>query len=111
MLANFAADWIVAWNSHDIDHILSHYADDMELLSPVAQKLVGHGRISGLPALRAYWTKGLAAQPNLKFQFIDIRVGHDCLTILYRNHREQQAAETFEFGAHGKVVRSFACYG
>jgi hypothetical protein len=41
----------------------------------------------------------------------DVHVGHDCLTILYRNHREQQAAETFEFGAHGKIVRSCACYG
>jgi len=37
-------------------------------------------------------------------------VGHACLTILYLNHRNQQAAETFEFANDGKVVRSFACY-
>jgi ketosteroid isomerase-like protein len=107
----FSAEWIAAWNSHDLDRILSHYAPDIVFLSPVAQKLVGNGRVAGLPALRAYWTKGLAAQPELKFEFVDLCVGHDCLTVLYRNHRGQQAAETFEFGAEGKVIRSFACYG
>jgi len=107
----FAAEWIAAWNSHDLDRILSHYAGDIVFLSPFAQQLVGNGRVSGLPALRAYWAKGLAAQLDLKFEFIDVRVGHDCLTILYRNHRGQQAAETCEFGADGKVIRSFACYG
>ena len=40
----------------------------------------------------------------------DTFVGHDALTILYRNHRGQQAAETCEFAADGKVVRSCACY-
>ena len=32
----FAAHWIEAWNSHDIDAILSHYVDDVEFLSPLA---------------------------------------------------------------------------
>jgi ketosteroid isomerase-like protein len=107
----FAAEWIAAWNSHDLDRILSRYAADIVLLSPFAQKLVGNGRIVGLPALRAYWTQGLKAQPDLKFDLVDMRMGHECLTILYRNHRGQQGAETFEFETGGKVVRSFACYG
>lgn len=52
----------------------------------------------------------LDANPNLKFEMIDKFVGHLSLTILYRNHRGQKAAETFEFGQDGKVVRSVACY-
>jgi ketosteroid isomerase-like protein len=107
----FATEWIEAWNKHDLDRVLSHYATEIVLLSPFAQKLVGSGRIVGVPALRAYWEKGLAAQPALNFEFVDVRVGHECLTILYRNHRSQQSAETFEFGKDGKVVRAFACYG
>lgn len=106
----FTTEWIDAWNKHDLDRVLSHYATDVVLLSPFAQKLVGNGRVAGLPALRAYWEKGLAAQPNLKFEFIDLRVGHECLTMLYSNHRGQRGAETFEFDGDGKVVRSFACY-
>jgi hypothetical protein len=55
--------------------------------------------------------QALGRQPTLKFEFGDVRLGHQALTILYRNHRGQQAAETLEFGVDGKVVRSFACYG
>jgi hypothetical protein len=106
----FADEWIAAWNSHDLERILSHYAPDIVLLSPFAQKLTGNGRIEGMAALRIYWGQALANQPNLHFDFAGVRVGHECLTILYRNHRSQQAAETFEFGAEGTVVRSFACY-
>jgi hypothetical protein len=39
----FAAEWIAAWNSHDLDRILSHYAGDIVFLSPFAQQLVGNG--------------------------------------------------------------------
>ena len=106
----FAADWIAAWNSHDLDRILAHYADGIVFLSPVAHARLGDGRVVGRDALRAYWSGGLAAQPGLKFEQEAVLVGCECLTILYRNHRGQDAAETFEFGPDGKVVRSFACY-
>jgi len=106
----FADEWIAAWNSHDLDRVLSHYAPDVVFLSPVAQKVVGNGRVVGIPALRSYWGKTLASQPQLKFELLTVLVGHACLTILYRNHRNQQAAETFEFASDGKVARSFACY-
>ena len=106
----FAQDWIEAWNGHDLDRILAHYAEDVVFLSPVAQQRVGQGRLTGIPALRAYWGAGLEAQPDLKFELLDVLAGHDCLTLLYRNHKGQTVAETAEFGPSGKVLRSFACY-
>ena len=33
---SFAADWIEAWNSHDLDRIMTHYAEDLVLVSPIA---------------------------------------------------------------------------
>jgi hypothetical protein len=36
--------------------------------------------------------------------------GSNALTILYTNHRHQAVAETFIFGADGKVARSVAAY-
>jgi len=107
----FAAEWIAAWNSHDLERVLSHYSTDIVFLSPIAQAVVGDGRVIGISALRSYWGQALAARPDLKFELLDVLVGHECLTVLYRNHRGQHAAETFEFGADGKIVRSFACYG
>lgn len=91
----FAEDWISAWNAHDLERILSHYAAEIVFLSPIAEKRMGNGRVVGIPQLRGYWDAGLAAQPDLKFELIDVLVGHSCLTILYRNHRGQTAAETF----------------
>jgi len=105
----FAGEWVAAWNSHDLDRILSHYATDIVLLTPLAQKLVGDGRIVGMLALRNYWGLALKSATNLKFELTQVFVGHDSLTVLYRNHREQQATETFEFDGT-KVVRSIVCY-
>ena len=107
---HFAEEWVAAWNSHDLDRILSHYAADIVFLSPLAQRRLGDGRVEGQDVLRTYWRAGLDAQPGLRFELENVLVGHHCLTILYRNHRGEAAAETFEFGADGKVVRSFACY-
>lgn len=106
----FALDWIEAWNAHDIDRILSHYAPEIVFLSPVAQKRLGDGRVVGLDGLRDYWGPGLSAQPSLAFELIDVLIGHHCVTIHYGNHRGQTATETFEFRADGKVIRSYACY-
>jgi hypothetical protein len=106
----FAGEWIAASNRHDLDRILSHYASDIVFFSPIAQRHTGNGRVSGACALRSYWEKGLAAYPGLKFELLNVLTGHECLTILYCNNRGQQVAETFEFGAGGKVARSFACY-
>ena len=106
----FALDWIEAWNAHDIERILSHYAPEIVFLSPVAQKRTGDGRVVGLDALRDYWGQGITAQPDLAFELMDILIGHHCLTIHYGNHHGQTVAETFEFRADGKVTRSYACY-
>lgn len=106
----FADEWIAAWNARDLDRILSHYADEIVFLSPVAELVVEEGRVAGKDALRAYWTTALAAVPDLHFELTGVRVGYECLTILYRNQRGQDVAETVELGAGGLVVRSFACY-
>lgn len=35
---HFAADWIEAWNRHDLGAILAHYADDFEMRSPYMRR-------------------------------------------------------------------------
>jgi hypothetical protein len=107
---SFAEEWVAAWNAHDLDRILSHYAAEIVFLSPVAEMRLGNGRVEGIDALRAHWAAGLTAQPNLRFELIEVLAGCRSLTILYRNHRSQTAAETFEFGEGGAVVRSYACH-
>ncbi len=42
----FALEWIAAWNSHDLDRILSHYADDVEVTSPLVETVLGPGKVT-----------------------------------------------------------------
>ena len=32
----FARDWVESWNSHDLERMLAHYADDFEMTSPLS---------------------------------------------------------------------------
>src|SRR5262252_3305149 len=53
--------WIAAWNSHDLDAIMSHYDVNVVLISPVAAKILDHpsGTVEGSAALRNYFQRGL----------------------------------------------------
>ena len=108
----FARDWIEAWNAHDLDSILSHYADDIVFRSPRIALVIGEkiDFVAGKPALARYWGKALAIAKDLHFTFDRLYLGSDSLTIAYRNHRGQNAAETFVFDGAGLVRESIATY-
>lgn len=110
-LQRFAADWIAAWNRHDLAAILAHYADDFEMRSPLIAPITGDtsGVLRGKASVGAYWAAALQRMPDLKFTLIDTFVGVDSLIIHYRGARGP-AAEVFELGSDGKVVRAAAHY-
>ncbi|TCO33785.1 nuclear transport factor 2 family protein [Dokdonella fugitiva] len=107
----FAESWIEAWNRHDLDAVLSHFTDDLEFSSPLVSQFTGEatGRLRGKNAVRAYWQAGLSRLPDLHFDLVDVLVGVDCLTILYRGHRGL-TAEVLTFGNDGYVVKGQAFY-
>ena len=109
---HFAADWIKVWNTHDLDAILRHYADDIVFRSPRITLVMGEkiDFVSGKPALANYWDKALSIAKDLHFTFERLYVGSDSLTIAYRNHRGQHVAETFVFDDAGLVKESIATY-
>ncbi|MGH3673514.1 MAG: nuclear transport factor 2 family protein [Pseudonocardiaceae bacterium] len=84
----FADDWVQAWNSHDLEKVLSHFADDVVFTSPVAAQFLddSDGVIHGKAALRTCWTEGLRRIPDLHFEVVGIYVGVNTLVINYRNH-------------------------
>lgn len=107
----FADEWIAAWNSHDVERVLSHYCDDFEFSSPVIITVAGEvsGRLKGKTAVGAYWTKALQMIPHLHFELHHVLVGIDNLVILYQGHRGR-VAEVFFFDGNSKVCRAHACY-
>lgn len=109
--ARFAAHWIAAWNSHDLDDILSHYSDDFVMSSPYIAQIADEpsGTLRGKAAIGAYWTKALARTPTLHFELIATLVGVDSITLHYHGARGL-AAEVFFFGPDGKVTKACAHY-
>lgn len=107
----FAHRWINAWNRHDLDAVLSCYADDFIFSSPLVAAIAEEpsGTLCGKAAVRAYWSKGLERIPDLHFDLRDVLAGVDCVTLYYRGHRGM-AAESFFFDESGKVKEAHACY-
>jgi predicted ester cyclase len=109
---NLANHWVAAWNDHDLDAIMMHYEDEIELTSPVAAQLLGKpdGRIVGKTNLRAYFQRGLEAYPDLHFRLEDVLWGVNSVLLYYTNQKGTRTGEFLELSAVGKVVRVVANY-
>ena len=108
----FARQWVAAWNSHDLDAIVSHYAPDVVLTSPVAAKILSDpsGTVRGETALRDYFRRGLEAYPDLHFELLEVMAGLSSVVLCYINQKGTKTAEFMEFGKNGKIVRVVANY-
>jgi predicted ester cyclase len=109
---NLATHWVAAWNAHDLDLIMTHYEDEIELTSPVAAQLLGtpHGRVVGKSALREYFQRGLEAYPELHFHLVDVLWGINSVVLYYTNQKGTRTAEFMELSPSGKVARVVANY-
>ena len=85
----FGEEWVAAWNSRDLNKILSHYTNDFEMSSPVIMQLVGKpdGILKGKKAVRDYWSKALEMHPELHFKLISVFVGMSSVLVQYQGHR------------------------
>ena len=107
-----AEHWVAGWNAHDLDLIMEHYEDAVELTSPVAAQLLGmaDGKVVGKANLRAYFQRGLEAYPELRFKLENVLWGLNSLVLYYTNQKGTHSAEFMELAANGKVRRVVAHY-
>ena len=108
----FAADWIEAWNAHDLARVLSHYADDFEMSSPYIVQIAGEpsGTLRGKAAVGAYWKKALELVPDLKFELVSVLVGVGSIVLHYKGARGRTVSEILYFGPDRRVIRASAHY-
>ncbi len=109
----FAADWIDAWNSADLDRILAHYTDDFEMSSPLIVERMGieTGQLKGKDAIRPNWAAGLNAHPRLHFELIAVFTGANSVALHYRNTtRDRVVIEVIEFDHTLRGTRAQAMY-
>jgi SnoaL-like protein len=108
----FAKDWIDSWNRHDVDGVLSYYAEDFEMTSPLIIQIAGEssGKLKGKGPVAAYWLKALRSNSGLHFELLQILIGVESVTLYYRNTQGHFSAEVLHFNSEGKVAKAFAHY-
>ena len=112
----YARGWIDDWNARDLDAVLAHFDEDVVFTSPRALTVVGVPTVRGKAALRAYWTKALAALRS--FHFTLDRIGFDPATselaIFYDRAADgcvERVVEVLRFGGSGRVVCAEVLHG
>lgn len=108
----FATQWLNAWNSHNIDNILEHYANDIEFYSPLIPllKFNDEGVIRNKTDLKKYFEIGLNTYSDLHFQFHHCFVGVNSLVIYYTSVNGRLSAEVFELNENRKAKRVLCNY-
>jgi len=113
----FVAEWMEAWNSHDLDRILEHYADDVEYHSPFIAQVAepggpgADGRLVGKEPVRAYFAAALARNADLHFDPpVHVAVGSGSVSFVYTSIKNLTAVETLVFAPGSRVVARAHCH-
>lgn len=113
----FARDWVAAWNRSDADAVLSHFADDVVFVSPLAATVTGNAEVRGKSELRAYWARALALSPAPPEFLLDSLIWDErnrVLLILYvstESARKVRKCELMYFRPDGLIRRGEAFAG
>jgi ketosteroid isomerase-like protein len=108
----FATEWLHSWNSHNLDSIMAHYSEDIEITTPMIKMAAGieSGSLKGKKAVRDYWQKALDKIPDLRFELLETTVGVDSVALYYKSVMNKMAVEVMFFNEAGLVNRMIAHY-
>jgi hypothetical protein len=108
----FVHDWLEAFNTHNIDAILDHYADDIRFYSPLIPllKFNEEGVIENKTDLKKYFERGLTTYPDLHFKLHNFFVGINTVVIHYTSVGGRVAVEVFQLNDVNKAVLVFCNY-
>jgi hypothetical protein len=111
--SEFAASWVEAWNSRDLDRIVAQYSEDVVFSSPLIQTIGGgnSNTIRGRVALRSYFSAALCNFPSLCFRLRAVYVGDEAVILLYDNVNGLAASEKLKLNEKGQITRGWVYYG
>jgi len=106
------ADWLDAWNCHDIDRIMAHYAEEIEFTAQtvVARWGKADGKLVGKAELRKHFAKGLELAPEIHFEMDQILWSPNGYAVLYHRENNNQVLDAVELNAEGLAVKVTAYY-
>lgn len=101
-----AQSWTTAWNNHDLDRLMDHYAENVVFYSPFVKHLDHEtsGMVRGKDALRDYFAKGMQAYPHTRFQLHRTGVGIGSIVLNYISVNGMLANELHILDGDGKAV-------
>lgn len=107
-----AKDWIAAWNAHDLERIMSHYAQDVvfEAETVKARWHKPDGRLLGIAELRKHFALGLELAPQLKFEFEQVFLAPSGYAVLYRRDNGNRVIDCVTLNGAGKAAKVTAYY-
>ena len=108
--------WLKAFNAHDVEALVSLYADNCTHTSPKLR--VQHpetgGKISGKAALREWWAEAMKRLPGLQYEATAITANSERVVLEYLRHNPGDAdlpvSESFDV-RFGKIVASRVFHG
>ena len=104
--------WLGAWNGHDLDAIMSCYAEDVDFVAPTVARRWGRadGRLLGLSELRSHFARGLELAPDLQFSEEALMVTPGGYALLYRRENGNRVLDAVELDPAGLESRVRAYY-
>jgi hypothetical protein len=107
-----AEHWIEAWNAHDLDRIIDHYAADVEFEADtvVRRWQKPDGLLRGIAELRAHFRLGLELAPALHFELEEVFSAPSGYAVLYRRENANRVLDVVELNPEGKAQRVKAFY-
>lgn len=108
--------WLDAFNAHDVERLVSLYADDCTHTSPKIRTLHPEtgGKLVGKAALRAWWSDALRRLPGLRYELVCLTANAERVVLEYLRHAPNEApmpvAEAFDV-VSGRIVASRVFHG
>jgi hypothetical protein len=113
---SIAHKWFEAFNSHNLDQLLTLYDDDAEHYSPKLKikQPETNGFVKGKQALNDWWKTAFLEIPSLKYQVTSLTANENRIFMEYirsvKNENDLLVAEVIEIN-EGKIVFSRVYHG
>ncbi len=107
-----AQRWAAAWNAHDLDRILSFYADDVvfEVSTAVTRWQKPDGKLRGKDELRKHFGLGLQLAPQVRFEVETVFLAPSGYAVLYRRDNGNRVVDCVTLNSDGLASQAIAYY-
>ncbi len=108
--------WLAAFNAHDVDALVTLYAEGATHTSPKIRALFPEtgGRLVGKEALTTWWKDAKARLPNLRYEETAVTASEARVILEYVRYAPDEApmpvAEAFDV-RDGKIIASRVYHG